>query len=82
MTRRLATGVTSAVVLLGSIDATQQSSPVFRGGIDLVTVDIRVLDKNGRPAAGLGADDFQSRLMGNVHQSQPSTMSSEGGTRV
>jgi VWFA-related protein len=36
----------------------QQSSPVFRGGIDVVTVDVSVLDRNRRPVKGLTADDF------------------------
>ena len=30
----------------------------FRSGIDLVTVDVVVLDRKGRPVGGLGRDDF------------------------
>jgi VWFA-related protein len=32
--------------------------PVFRAGVDLVTVDTIVVDKDGRPVTGLTADDF------------------------
>ena len=32
--------------------------PVFRAGVDLVTVDAIVVDKDGRPVTGLTADDF------------------------
>jgi VWFA-related protein len=36
----------------------QQKPPVFRGGVDLVTVDVAVLDKQGVPIAGLTPADF------------------------
>ena len=36
--------------------ATQQ--PVFRSGVDLVTVDVLVVDKDGRPVPELKAEDF------------------------
>src|SRR6188474_1272257 len=32
--------------------------PVFRAGVDLVTVDAIVVDKDGRPVTGFTADDF------------------------
>jgi hypothetical protein len=34
----------------------QQKPPVFRGGVDLVTVDVAVLDKQGVPIAGAPHD--------------------------
>jgi VWFA-related protein len=33
--------------------------PTFRSGVDLVTVDAAVLDGDGRPVPGLGAEDFR-----------------------
>ena len=36
----------------------QTQQPVFRSGVDLVTVDALVVDKEGRPIPGLTAEDF------------------------
>lgn len=38
--------------------------PTFRSGVALVTVDVTVFDKDGRPAADLTAGDFEIRLNG------------------
>src|SRR5262245_51090540 len=35
-----------------------QPQPVFRGGVDLVTLDVTVIDKDGKPVRGLKPDDF------------------------
>ena len=39
-----------------------QQPPVFRTGVDLVTVDVTVLDGSGTPIEGLGADRFEVRV--------------------
>lgn len=39
-------------------------TPIFRSGVDLVTVDATVLDDEGRPIEGLGAQDFELRVDG------------------
>ncbi len=36
----------------------QAQQPVFRSGVDLVTVDVLVVDKDGRPIPELKAEDF------------------------
>ncbi len=41
-----------------------QQPPVFRSGVDLVTVDVTVLDGSGRPVEGIGADRFDVRVDG------------------
>ena len=38
--------------------AALQQTPVFRGGVDLVTVDVVVLDASGAPVSDLTAADF------------------------
>lgn len=45
----------------------QQAPPTFRSGVALVTVDVSVLDSDGRPVEGLGVEDFEVRLDGRVH---------------
>lgn len=48
----------SAGIPLRSQTPPSQAPPVFRGGVDLVTVDAVVMDKNGRPVTDLSAEDF------------------------
>jgi VWFA-related protein len=49
-------------VLVGQAPQT----PTFRSTTSLVLVDVSVLDQDGRPVAGLGPDDFEVRLNGQV----------------
>jgi VWFA-related protein len=44
----------------------QQPTPVFRGGVDSVSVDVRVTDRTGRPITDLTAADFEIRENGRV----------------
>jgi VWFA-related protein len=41
-----------------------QALPTFRGGTELVTVDVSVLDRGGRPVQGLRPDDFTVEING------------------
>lgn len=38
--------------------AAQQQTPTFRATTDLLTLDVTVVDRDGRPVEGLAADDF------------------------
>ena len=54
---RAATCVVAALCVTG-VTAGQQEAPVFRGGVELVLLDVSVLDERRRPVRGLTADDF------------------------
>lgn len=41
-----------------------QTQPVFRSGVDVVTVDVQVIDKEGFPIAGLTPDKFHVTVDG------------------
>jgi VWFA-related protein len=53
-----------AVVSGAALAAQPQQPPVFRSGVDLVSVDAIVVDDQGRPIQGLGPADFQLTVDG------------------
>jgi VWFA-related protein len=60
-------GVFLATWLAASLSFAQaQPVPVFRSGVDLVRVDVRVTDDNGRPIADLRPDEVQIKEEGAV----------------
>jgi VWFA-related protein len=60
--RRVALLLASTCVVVVAVARAQTPQttpqPVFRGGVDLVTLDVTVVDKDGLPIRGLKAEDF------------------------
>jgi VWFA-related protein len=50
--------VALALTVVAAPSAQQQPTPVFKGRVDLVTLDVTVVDKDGHPVADLKPDDF------------------------
>lgn len=51
--------------LAGAQGTAQPQAPVFRAGVDLVSVDVTALDGNGRQVTDMAAGDFQVEVDGN-----------------
>ena len=56
--------LSSACVLLAGVSLSQQSSPIrqeqpIRVGVELITTDVVVRDRNGRFVPDLSTDDFE-----------------------
>src|SRR5690348_11453681 len=73
----LSASVLAAVVLAVGLAAQQPAPPaapgtppVFRSGVDSVTVDALVTDKSGRPITDLTAADFEVRESGRLQTIQ------------
>ena len=71
MMARTATLTTTTLVVcsLALVSSQQQDPaqlpvPVFRSGVELVTVDVGVVDRQGRPVPGLSAGDFTVNVAG------------------
>ena len=63
----LASALACSWVLAASAQETQQpppQRPTFRGGVDLVTVDVNAVDKDGQPVRGLTPADFVVEIGG------------------
>jgi len=66
--------------LLGTlVAAATQQAPVFRSGVDLVTVDVSVVDDRGRPVVDLTTGDFRLEIDGRPRAIVSAQFVSRGG---
>jgi VWFA-related protein len=55
----------ATIVLAAAAAIAAQSPPqTFRGSVDLIAVDVQVIDRDGRPVAGLAPDKFDVTING------------------
>jgi VWFA-related protein len=52
------------VVLVSFLHGQEQKPPVFKSGVELVAIDVRVTDRDGRPLADLTPGDFEVAIDG------------------
>jgi VWFA-related protein len=67
--RRLARSAGAALLAVGVVpvmagEGQKPQAPVFRGGVELVAVDVQIIDKDGRPIPSLGPADFDVSING------------------
>jgi VWFA-related protein len=56
--------LTAVAPASGQVSATPEQGPTFRTGVDVVSVDVAVVDRNGRPVNDLRAPEFTVRIDG------------------
>ena len=52
-------GIAAATTLVAQNPASQKDLPTFRGGVQLIDVDVVVTGKDGKPVRGLTQEDFE-----------------------
>ena len=74
------------VVVLGALAvstaAAQQPSPTFRAGVDVLTIEASVLDRDGKPIIDLRPADFTVTLDGKPRRVRDARFYGDGGAEV
>lgn len=71
MRRTLLSMLSGVLLLAGPVAAlaqTDAATPTFKAGVELVTIDVAVSDKNGKPVRDLLAADFTVKVDGKVRR--------------
>jgi hypothetical protein len=64
MRQLLVSTTLTAVLAVAALAAQDQQPQRFRGGVDLITVDVSAVDSQGRPVEDLKAGDFVVKVDG------------------
>jgi VWFA-related protein len=64
----LAAGILSLAIGVAAQSPGTPQRPVFSSSVDVVSVDVNVVDKNGRPVEDLGRDDFDLTVDGQARK--------------
>ena len=68
---RLRPSLLVSTVVLALTASVQGQQPTFRGGVDLIRLDVQVVSDDGTPVADLTEDDFDIRVNGKPCQIRP-----------
>ena len=74
--------ISIAVVLAVSQASAQQPSPTFRAGVDVLTIEAAVLDRDGKPIIDLTPADFYVTLDGKPRRVRDARFYGDGGAEV
>lgn len=72
-------GLIATIAALTFVPVAQQSPPVFRSGIDVLSVEASVLDKDGKPITDLKTEDFIVTVGGKPRRVRDSRFYNNGG---
>ena len=70
------------VAILSALEAQQPQTPVFRAGVDVLTVQASVLDRDGKPIIDLAPGDFTVTLDGKPRRVRDARFYGDGGAEV
>ena len=77
---RVTLAITIALTI--TVSAQQPQTPVFRAGVDVLTVQASVLDRNGKPIIDLTPGDFTVTLDGKPRHVRDARFYGDGGAEV
>jgi VWFA-related protein len=72
----------AATVLVAGVGPVIGQQPTFRSGVDLVTVDLTVLGRDGEPIDNLGPEDFQLAVDGHPRRVVSAQFVSQAAART
>ena len=70
------------LALATTVAAQQPQTPIFRAGIDVLTVEASVLDRNGKPVIDLAPGDFTVTIDGKPRRVRDARFYGDGNTEV